>query len=84
VLGSREATLWKVLATVCLVAGGVVVVVAWRQSNTLMLDRLTMGLAGAFSMMFGVLCLVGERVMSHMHDALAANKPVARAATARP
>ncbi|HEY4933640.1 MAG TPA: hypothetical protein VII23_18905 [Terriglobales bacterium] len=84
VLGSREATLWKLLATVCLVAGGVVVVVAWRQSNTLMLDRLTMGLAGAFSMMFGVLCLVGERVMSRMHDALVANKPVARAATARP
>ena len=83
VLGSREATLWKLLATVCLVAGGVVVVVAWRQSNTLMLDRLTMGLAGAFSMMFGVLCLVGERVMSHMHDALAANKPADKAAPVR-
>ncbi|HEY5162304.1 MAG TPA: hypothetical protein VII81_04755 [Terriglobales bacterium] len=84
VLGSREATLWKLLATVCLVSGGAAVVMAWRQSNVLMLDRLTMGLAGAFSMMFGVLCLVGERVMSHMHDALAANKPAARAATARP
>ena len=69
-LTSLEATLWKTLAAVCLVAGGIVVVAAWRQNNTLLLDRLAMGLAGAFSMMFGVLCLMGERVMSHMHDAL--------------
>lgn len=83
VLTSLEATLWKVLAAVCLVAGGVVVVVAWRQSNALLLDRLAMGLAGAFSMMFGVLCLVGERVMSHMHDVLVAHKPGDRVATTR-
>jgi len=69
-LTSTEAALWKTLAAVCLVAGAAVVVLASRQQG-LMLDRVTMGLAGAFSIMFGVLCLTGERVMSHMHDALA-------------
>lgn len=69
-LTSREASLWKTLATVCIVAGGVVVISAWRQHSSLLLDRIATGLAGAFSVMFGVLCLVGERVMSHMHDAL--------------
>jgi hypothetical protein len=33
------------------------------------IDRLAMGIAGAFFMMIGVLCLVGQRVMSRMHDA---------------
>lgn len=47
---------------------------ASRQDHALLLDRLAMGLAGAFSMMFGVICLMGERVMSHMHDALVTEK----------
>ena len=74
-----EAGLWKALAGVCLVAGTAVVVLAWRQHG-LLLDRVTMGLAGSFSIMFGVLCLVGERVMRHMHDALAGEKAKAAGA----
>lgn len=74
ILTPTEAFLWKTLALVCLAAGAVVVVFAWRQHDALLLDRLAMGLAGAFSMMFGIVCLMGERVMSHMHDALVANK----------
>ena len=69
-LTSREASLWKTLSTVCLVAGGLVVISAWRQNGDLLRDRMAMGMAGAFSMMFGVICLVGVRVMSRMHDAL--------------
>lgn len=72
-LTSLEATLWKALAAVCLVAGSVVIVVASRQQG-LLLDRVTMGLAGSFSVMFGMLCLTGERIMSRMHDALVAAK----------
>lgn len=67
-----ESALWKVLAAVGLIAGIIVVVVAWRQHG-LFLDRLAMGLAGAFSIMFGVLCMLGQRVMRHMHDALVAS-----------
>ncbi len=82
-LTTREASLWKTLATVCIVAGGVVVISAWRQHTGLLLDRMATGLAGAFSMMFGVLCRVGERVMSHMHDVLAAGKTEDKSAVAR-
>lgn len=82
-LTSTEAFLWKALALVCLVAGAVVVVFAWRQHGVLLLDRLAMGLAGAFSIMFGVVCLVGERVMSHMHDVLVVNREGANSASAR-
>lgn len=73
-LTSLEGFLWKVLAAVGIIAGAVVVVAAWRQQLAMELDRLTMALAGAFSMMFGVICLVGQRVMSRMHDALVADK----------
>ena len=73
-LTSTEAFLWKALAVVCITAGGVVVVFADRQHGSLLLDRLATGLAGAFSIMFGVVCLMGERVMSHMHDVLVVGK----------
>ena len=75
VLTPREASLWKTLSIVCLVAGGVVVMSSWRESGDLLRDRMAMGMAGAFSMMFGVICLVGVRVMSRMHDALALTRP---------
>ena len=74
VLTRSESVLWKVLAAVCLVGGPVVLVLAWREGNDLVLDRLATGLAGAFAMMFGMLCLLGERVMSHMRDALVATQ----------
>ncbi len=73
-LTATEAFLWKTLAMVCLVAGAAVIAFTSRQHEVLLLDRLAMGLAGAFSMMFGVVCLTGERVMSHMHDALVVTK----------
>jgi hypothetical protein len=82
-LTSHEAGLWKTLATVCIVAGAVVVVGAWRQTNDLILDRLAMCSAGAFSMMFGVICLVGQRVMVHMHGALSTNKSTEKAVAIR-
>lgn len=81
-LTSLEGFLWKVLAAVGMIAGAVVVVGAWRQQQALELDRLTMALAGAFSIMFGVICLVGQRVMSRMHDALTAERGESRAAGA--
>jgi len=37
-------------------------------------DRLAMGIAGSFFLMIGVLCLVGQRVMSHMHDSWVLSK----------
>jgi hypothetical protein len=40
----------------------------------MILDRLATGLAGAVFMMIGVLCLVGQRVMSRMHDAWVLSK----------
>jgi hypothetical protein len=79
-----EAVLWTALAAVCVIGGAVVVAVAKFQRSAMPEDRLTMGLAGAFTMMFGVLCLVGERVMAHMHDALVVQpEEKARAAAAR-
>lgn len=82
-LTAQEAGLWKTLATVCIVAGAVVVIGSWRQSSDQILDRLAMCSAGAFSMMFGVICLVGQRVMVHMHGALNANKGSEKAVAIR-
>jgi hypothetical protein len=31
-------------------------------------------MGGAYAIMIGVLCLVGQRVMSHMHDVLVVQK----------
>jgi len=68
-LTPRESSLWNVLSAVCLVGGAATVIFAKVQHSASMLDRLATGLAGAVFMMIGVLCLVGQRVMSHMHDA---------------
>ncbi len=73
-LTARESALWIILAAVCFFGGTITVIFAKLAYNTLILDRLATGLAGAFAMMFGTLCLVGQRVMSHMHDALVAHK----------
>jgi len=70
-----EARLWNVLAAVCLIGGAVTVGFAKFQRQALALDRITIGLAGAFAMMFGVLALMGERIMAHMHDVLVVNRP---------
>jgi len=75
-LTARESMLWNVLATVCLIGGTAVVIVSKMQHAAFILDRLAIGLAGGFAMMIGVLCLVGQRVMSRMHDVLVVNKDV--------
>ena len=74
-LTGSESVLWRLLAYVCLIGGSFLVLNAKLQSKDLLLDRITMGLAGAFAMMLGVICLVGQRVMAHMHGVLVAQKP---------
>jgi hypothetical protein len=69
-LSPVEATLWKALAAVCILGGVVVIAFAKTQQGAFLLDRMATAMAGAFSVLFGVLCLVGERVMAHMHDVL--------------
>ena len=68
-LTRKESWLWNVLAAVCLIGGATIVIFARSQHGASIVDKLAMGIAGAFFMMVGVLCLVGQRVMSHMHDA---------------
>lgn len=69
-LASRESTLWNLLSGVCIIGGMAVVLFAWAQHHALMLDRMATGMGGAFATLLGIMCLVGQRVMSHMHDAL--------------
>jgi hypothetical protein len=66
----RESMLWNLLSAVCIIGGTAVVIFAKLQHYALILDRFATGMAGAFAVMFGVLCLVGQRVMSRMHEAL--------------
>jgi hypothetical protein len=73
-LTRKESWLWNLLAAVCLIGGTAIVIFAKQQHGTLILDRLASGLAGAVFVMIGVLCLVGHRVMSHMHDAWVLSK----------
>ena len=73
-LTPRESLLWNVLSAVCLIGGATVAIFTKVQHGASIVDRLAMGIAGAFFMMIGVLCLVGQRVMSHMHDALVVRK----------
>jgi hypothetical protein len=73
-LTPRESLLWNLLSAVCLIGGAAIVIFAKVQHSAWMLDRLAIGLAGADFMMIGVLCLVGQRVMSRMHDAWVLSK----------
>jgi hypothetical protein len=74
VLTPRESALWNLLSAVCIIGGAAVVVFAKLQHSALILDRLATGMGGAYAIMIGVLCLVGQRVMSHMHDVLVVQK----------
>jgi len=67
-LSRFEAKLWTSLAIASLISGALVVCYTFTLHSILMMDRLAMGAAGSFAMMLGVVCLLGERVMSHMHD----------------
>ena len=68
-LTRKDSWLWILLAAVCLIGGAAIVIFARGQHSASIVDQLAMGIAGAFFMMIGVLCLVGQRVMSHMHEA---------------
>jgi uncharacterized membrane protein YhaH (DUF805 family) len=68
-LTRKESWLWILLATVCLIGGAAVVIATKRQHGASIVDQLAMGIAGGFFMVIGVLCLVGQRVMSRMHEA---------------
>jgi hypothetical protein len=63
----REARLWRLFAVVCCSCGSVAVlyVAAKTWEMTISLTRLTIGLAGSFFIITGVICLLGNRVMHH-------------------
>ena len=73
-LTPRESSLWNALSGVCLIGGAAIVIFTKVQHGASIVDQLAMGIAGAFFLMIGVLCLVGQRVMSHMHDAWVLSK----------
>jgi hypothetical protein len=73
-LTRKESWLWNLLAAVCLIGGAAIVIFAKVQHSASIVDRLAMGIAGSFFLMIGVLCLVGQRVMSRMHDAWVLSK----------
>lgn len=83
VLTRGEAWLWGVLAIICCLSGAVVVGFTFTQHQLLVMDRLAMGLAGAFAVMMGVICLLGQRVMSRMHDLIATQRPQDQGKVAR-
>ncbi len=68
-LSKKESMLWQILATVCIVGGGLTVVFAKLAPFNNIIDKLATGVAGAAFLLIGVMCLIGQRVMSHMHDA---------------
>ncbi len=62
-----EARLWHLFATVCCACGAfaVLYVAIGHWNQPLSLTALTVGLAGSFLVMAGVICLLGNRVMHH-------------------
>ena len=81
----REAVLWRLLGSVCCAAGACAVLYAAYTSadERISLNHLTEGLAGAFFIMTGVICLLGNRVMYHENAKFTGGKPVsAKAASA--
>lgn len=66
VLTPGESTLWLVLGWVASLSGAVVVGLSFTQRSLLGMDRLAMLLAGALALVAGLVCLLGQRVMTHM------------------
>ena len=62
-----EARLWHTFAMVCCGCGAVAVIYAayasWEKAHSL--TNITVGLAGSFLIMAGIICLLGNRVMHH-------------------
>ena len=77
-----EARLWHLFATVCCSCGAFAVFYIVVGSKTPTLTSLTVGLAGAFLIMAGVICLLGNRVMHHASVKQEAGSQAAKAAGA--
>lgn len=64
---AQEARLWHLFATICCACGAFAVLYVaighWNKAPSL--TSLTVGLAGAFLVMAGVICLLGNRVMRY-------------------
>lgn len=64
---ASEARLWHLFSSVCCSCGAFAVLYIaighWNSAPSL--TALTVGLAGAFLIMAGVICLLGNRVMQH-------------------
>ncbi len=63
----REARLWHMFASVCCSCGifAVLYITVGHWKKSVSLTALTVGLAGSFLIMAGVICLLGNRVMHH-------------------
>ena len=75
-----EARLWHLFSSVCCSCGAfaVIYIALGHWNKPLSLTSLTVGLAGSFLIMAGVICLLGNRVMhqaSQKHASVAANGP---------
>lgn len=82
-----EARLWHTFAMVCCGCGTVgvlyVVIAVTTADHQITLTRVTAALAGAFLIMAGVICLLGNRVMHHASSKYASSGAEAvKAATA--
>ncbi|HSA93235.1 MAG TPA: hypothetical protein VLE48_09515 [Terriglobales bacterium] len=67
-IGSRELSLWGVLAVAGLIGGTATVLFAYRQSirgSIPTFDDLAVALAGSFIVMVGMMALLGQRIMKH-------------------
>jgi hypothetical protein len=67
-IGSRELSLWGVLAVAALISGAATVIFSYRQSirgSIPTFDDLAVGLAGSFIVMVGMMALLGQRIMRH-------------------
>lgn len=65
-----EARLWHLFSSVCCACGAytVIYIAISHWNGALSLTSLTVGLAGAFLIMAGVICLLGNRVMHHANQ----------------
>ncbi len=89
-----ESVLLRLLAAVAIVLGALSILMAKmdlivlrgtggisfsRHAGMLLLDRLVIGFGGAFAIMLGVICLLGQRLMSYMQALRGPAMPLVRA-----
>lgn len=80
----REAVLWRVLGVISCGAGAIALVRAAAESlrRYVTLDDLSLGLAGAFVIMLGVIGLLGNRVMHYASEHLTSKTEAGRSQAA--